>query len=52
MQNNNLSKIVLDKNHQNMNTLTDILDLSMENFNSLKSVMREYYCTALKNTCN
>ena len=32
------------------NTLTVILDLSMENFNTFKSVMREYYHTALKNT--
>ena len=43
----NLPKIILDKNYQNME---DILDLSMENFNSFKSIMREYYHTALKNT--
>ena len=32
------------------NALTDILDLNMKNINTFKSVMREYYNTALKNT--
>ena len=34
------------------NALTDILDLSMKNFNSFKSVLRDHYNTALKNSCN
>ena len=34
------------------NALTHILDLSMKDFNSFKSVLRDYYNTAFKNSYN
>ena len=34
------------------NTLTDIIDLSMKNVNAFKSLMRDYYNTSLRNTCD